>query len=116
MKTWSEVEELPKYYNKALTLNNTLVLAGNTVDAFNVEENSFKWNMTAYPARVQIMTTLKPFLTLYEMSTEFLNKSHKWLRGSRSDIEPDAVEQVCRRFEVFKIATVTCMHQKPANR
>lgn len=44
------------------------------IEAFNAEEEAFGWQTTAYPQRQTIMTTLKPFLQLYETTVEFNNK------------------------------------------
>ena len=44
------------------------------IEAFNQEEEAFGWQTTAYPQRQQIMTTMKPYLSLYETTVEFNNK------------------------------------------
>ena len=43
-------------------------------EAFNVEEESFGWQTTTYPVRLQTINTLKPYLTLYELTVDFENK------------------------------------------
>lgn len=94
MKTWSDVEDLPKYLKKARAIDEKLQLAADTIEAFNVEETSFGWDLTVYPARLQILAAMKPFLSLYEISCEFHEKQEAWLHGPRSAIVPDNVEQV----------------------
>lgn len=94
MKTWGEVDELPKYLKKAQALDEKLQLAADTIESFNTEETSFGWELTVYPARLQILAVLKPFLSLYEISNDYREKSEAWLHGPRSAINPDTVEQV----------------------
>lgn len=47
------------------------------IEAFNNEEEAFGWQTTAYPQRQTIQNTLKPYLSLYELTVEFNNK-YKW--------------------------------------
>ena len=44
------------------------------VQSFNDEEEAFGWEVTAYPQRQHLMSTLTPFHKLYETTVEFQNK------------------------------------------
>ena len=109
MKTWADVNELPKYLKKAQALDEKLQEAADIIDAFNTEEISFGWDVTIYPVRLQILSTMKPFLALYEISNEFLNKRDTWLNGPRGDINPDNVDQVKMQM------TCMCIRKSWAN-
>ena len=94
MKKWGNVDDLPLYSKKAQALDEKLQLGADIIDAFNIEEAAFGWEATIYPARLQILTTMKPFQQLYDMSCDFHTKQKLWLYGPRSDINPDMIEQV----------------------
>lgn len=63
-----------RYLKKAQNLDAKLQAAFEKIEAFNVEEESFGWDSTQYPLRQQVLNTLKPYLSLYEMTVEFNNK------------------------------------------
>ena len=42
--------------------------------SFNQEEEAFGWDVTAYPQRQQLLSTLNPYLNLYETTVEFQMK------------------------------------------
>lgn len=105
MKTWGETSELPRYLKKAQSLDNKLQLAGDKIEAFNIEEAAFGWEETTYPRRAEVITALKPFLTLYDSANEFETKRHDWLFGPRANINPDDIEQELGGFNraMFKL-------------
>ena len=74
--TYGEMTEVPRYLKKAQALDAKLQAAADKIDAFNTEEESFNWGTTAYPQRMTIINTLKPYLHLYEMTVDF-NSKHK---------------------------------------
>lgn len=105
IKTWGEPSELPRYLKKTQSLDNKLQTAADKIDAFNVEETSFGWELTSYPQRMEILGVVKPFLALYEAANEFETKRHEWLFGPRSNLNPDDIEQEIGTFNrtMFKL-------------
>ncbi|XP_035507000.1 dynein axonemal heavy chain 7 isoform X2 [Scophthalmus maximus] len=91
--TFSELTDLNKYLKKAQSLNAKLELAMQKIDDFNLEEEAYGWPVSQYPLRKKVQDTLKPFLRLYETSTDFQNQYNKWLHGPLSGVNPDKVEE-----------------------
>lgn len=44
------------------------------INAFNAEEEAFRWQKTEYPQRQQTANVLKPYLQLYESTVDFNDK------------------------------------------
>jgi len=105
MKTWGEAGEIPRYLKKAQALEGKLQTAADKIEAFNIEETAFGWEITTYPQRMEILTTMKPFLSLYEAANEFETKRSEWLFGPRSNLNPDDIEQELGGFNraMFKL-------------
>ena len=55
---------------------NRLEAAAEKIEAFNMEEESFGWQTSAYPQRNKILSVLTPYHKLYETTVEF-NTKHK---------------------------------------
>ena len=87
-----ELIDLPKYFKKAQSLEQKLTLANERIDQFNAEEEAFAWELTQYPQKLQIFTTLQPFLKLYEIGVEFTNKHKDWMEGPMNKVVPDQVD------------------------
>ena len=51
------------------------------IEAFNQEEEAFGWQTTAYPQRLSIINTLKPYHNLYELTVDF-NTKYKYVKLS----------------------------------
>ena len=51
------------------------------IEAFNQEEEAFGWQTTAYPQRLSIINTLKPYHNLYELTVDF-NTKYKYVQLS----------------------------------
>lgn len=69
-----DMNDIAKYLKKAQVLNTKLETAAERIQAFNAEEESFGWPITQYPLRTQALSTLKPYLQLYELTVDFSNK------------------------------------------
>ncbi|XP_052236951.1 dynein axonemal heavy chain 7-like isoform X2 [Dreissena polymorpha] len=96
--TFGDMSDIQKYLRKSQALSNKLEQAAEKIENFNNEEEAFGWQTTAYPQRQQIMTTLKPYLQLYETTVDFNNKYKDWMDGPMSGLNPDDVEQEVGNF------------------
>jgi len=105
MKTWGEASEISRYLKKAQALDAKLQTAADKIEAFNIEETAFGWEITNYPQRMEIIGVMKPFLSLYDAANEFETKRQEWLFGPRSNLNPDDVEQELGTFNrtMFKL-------------
>ena len=50
--------------------------AAEKIEQFNLEEEAYGWDVSQYPLRKSLVTTLTPYLKLYETTVEF-NTKHK---------------------------------------
>ena len=53
-------------------------VAAEKIEQFNVEEEAFKWDVSSYPLRKELASTLSPYLKLYETTVQF-NTKHKYI-------------------------------------
>ncbi|XP_028408947.1 dynein heavy chain 7, axonemal-like [Dendronephthya gigantea] len=97
-QTFGDISEVGRYVKKAQALHARLETAADKVQSFNDEEEAFGWEVTSYPQRQQLMTTLTPFHKLYETTVEFQNKYKDWMEGPWGSIDPDVVDQETGNF------------------
>ncbi|KAK7506434.1 hypothetical protein BaRGS_00002546, partial [Batillaria attramentaria] len=91
-QSFGDMQEIQRYLKKAQALDNKLQAAADKIDAFNLEEEAFGWQTTAYPQRLAVINTLKPYLNLYELTVDFNNKHKDWMEGPMGNIDPDVVD------------------------
>lgn len=91
-QTFGDMNEISRYLRKAQQLDSKLTAAADKIEAFNVEEESFGWEVTSYPNRQDTLNTLKPYLNLYQLTVDFNDKYKGWMEGPMEDVDPDAVE------------------------
>jgi len=105
MRSWGEASEIARYLKKAQSLDAKLQAAADKIDAFNLEETAFGWEMTSYPQRPDIIAAMKPFYSLYESANDFETKRSDWLFGPRANLIPDDIEQELGTFNrtMFKL-------------
>nr|XP_022323965.1 dynein heavy chain 7, axonemal-like isoform X6 [Crassostrea virginica] len=96
--TYGDMNDIQKYLRKSQNLETKLTAAAEKIEAFNNEEEAFGWQTTAYPQRQTIQNTLKPYLSLYELTVEFNNKYNDWMHGPMSNVNPDEVENEVGNF------------------
>ncbi|XP_041374659.1 dynein heavy chain 7, axonemal-like isoform X2 [Gigantopelta aegis] len=89
---FGDMSEIQRYLRKAQALDTKLQAAADKIEAFNNEEEAFGWQTTTYPQRIQVLSTLKPYHTLYETTVDFNNKYKDWMNGPMSAVDPDAVD------------------------
>ncbi|PIK59398.1 putative dynein heavy chain 7, axonemal isoform X1 [Apostichopus japonicus] len=90
--TFNDFSEVNRYLKKAQALMNRLEAASEKIEAFNLEEESFGWQTSAYPQRQSILNTLNPYHKLYETTVEFNTKHKEWMEGQLHEVDPDQVE------------------------
>ncbi|XP_030830748.1 dynein heavy chain 7, axonemal isoform X1 [Strongylocentrotus purpuratus] len=92
-QTFGDMSEVNRYLKKAQALTNRLDAASEKIDAFNMEEESFGWQTSAYPQKNTVAGTLAPYLKLYETTVEFNTKHKGWMEGAFSDVDPEKVDE-----------------------
>lgn len=73
-----DLSKVKHYQKKAQQLNKKLEETGDKIDGFNREEDAFDWDRTQYPKRIQGLSTLAPYLKLYDAIVEFDTK-YQWV-------------------------------------
>ncbi|XP_043799961.1 dynein axonemal heavy chain 7-like isoform X2 [Apis laboriosa] len=92
LQYWGNIEEIFRYRDKAIYLENKLITAMDTIDEFNEEEELFGWELSQYPLRKATADKLMPFKRLYDISCEFLNNYEKWMDSVIGTYEPDEID------------------------
>ncbi|CAB0001089.1 unnamed protein product [Nesidiocoris tenuis] len=104
-ETYGNVDELDRYQSLASALDEKLTEAITTIDQFNEEERSFKWEESFYPMRKQIADKLAPFKKLYDNATEFINKHRQWTTSRIGTYDPEVIETETATYfrNIYKI-------------
>ncbi|XP_067686354.1 dynein axonemal heavy chain 7-like [Haliotis asinina] len=92
-QTFGDMADIQKYLRRAQSLDTKLQAAAEKIEMFNVEEEAFGWQTTAYPQRQTVINTLKPYLQLYETTVDFNSKYKEWMDGPMGGVDPDVVDQ-----------------------
>lgn len=104
-ETYGNIEDLDRYQNLATAMDEKLIDAITTIDQFNEEERSFKWEESFYPLRKQIADKLAPFKKLYDNATEFINKHRQWTSSRIGTYDPEIIEAETATYyrNIYKI-------------
>ncbi|KAI9224756.1 dynein heavy chain and region D6 of dynein motor-domain-containing protein [Blastocladiella britannica] len=103
-----DVDEMPFYVKKVQGIHKQLMVAVETIAAFNKEEELFQLEITTYPKRKQILDALEPYQALYACGTAFQKAYRKFMDGPLLDLEAEAVEAEVDtlRRESFRVGTM----------
>jgi dynein heavy chain len=91
--TYGNVDELPKYLKKAQGLKTKLEIAEEKIKHFNMEEKAFEWELTNYPTLGDTQEKLAPFVRLYEISMDFMDKQKTWFESPMGTHHPADIEK-----------------------
>lgn len=94
-QTFGDVDELPRYLKKALTLDSRLQKAIDIIDKFNEEERAFGWEESYYPLRKVVADKLGPYKKLYENASDFMAKHDLWLNTRIGTFDPEEIDTDC---------------------
>ena len=78
LSTNNDSEEVSKYKRRTNSLEARLEDLFNRIKQLNKEEELFQWELTYYPQSAQIATRLAPFVRLYDIASDFGDKSQQW--------------------------------------
>ncbi|XP_078488802.1 dynein axonemal heavy chain 7 isoform X2 [Ciona intestinalis] len=90
---FSDLNEVNRYLKKAQALSARLETAAEKIEQFNAEEEAYGWETSQYPVRKALVSTVTPYLKLYETTVEFNTKYKEWVEGTFDKVDPDTVEQ-----------------------
>ena len=91
--TYGNVDDLPKYLKKAQSLKTKLEVAEDKIKHFNMEEKAFEWDQTNYPTLKDTQDKLAPFVRLYEISMDFMDKQKIWFESPMGTHHPADIEK-----------------------
>lgn len=74
LQYWGNVEEIFRYRDKAIYLENKLITAMDTIDEFNEEEELFGWELSQYPLRKAVSLTVLSILPNLKQQKLYSNK------------------------------------------
>ncbi|CAK8675251.1 unnamed protein product [Clavelina lepadiformis] len=97
-RSFGDLADVNRYLKKAQALNTRLEVAAEKIEQFNNEEEAYGWETSQYPIRKALVSTLSPYLKLYETTVEFNNKHKEWIDGTFDKVDPDTVEQDIGNF------------------
>ena len=90
--TYGNVDDLAKYLKKAQNLRTKLEVAEDKIKHFNMEERAFQWEQTSYPTLKETQDKLAPFVRLYEISMDFMDKQKIWFESPMGTHHPADIE------------------------
>lgn len=64
LQYWGNIDEIFRYRDKAIYLENKLIMAMDTIDEFNEEEELFGWELSQYPLRKAVSWTIRSILLI----------------------------------------------------
>ena len=91
-QSYGDMEELPRYLKKALTLDGRLQKAVEIIDQFNEEERAYGFEESNYPLRKQVSDKLGPYKKLYENASDFMAKFDLWMNTRIGSFDPEEIE------------------------
>ncbi|XP_065348136.1 dynein axonemal heavy chain 7-like [Cloeon dipterum] len=97
-QTLGDINELPRYLQRARTLQSRLNAAMTDIKQFNAEEAAFGWETSQYPLREQISEQLGPYLELYETANGFITKHELWMSSQVGAFHPVEIEAEAEHF------------------
>ena len=108
LKEVGDIDEMPFYVKKVQGLHKQLQAGMDTIANINKEEQLYKWPVTAYPLRKQILSTLEPFQALYQTVVNFQKSFKKWMDGSFQELDAEQIEAEidAAKREINRLSTV----------
>ncbi|KAG4100119.1 dynein heavy chain and region D6 of dynein motor-domain-containing protein [Neocallimastix lanati (nom. inval.)] len=107
-KDVSDLDEMGFYVKKVQDLQKQLVSANETIAEFNKEEAVYKWKLSVYPKRKELLSLLEPYHNLYGTTVNFQKSLKKWMDGNFSELDPDNVEQLVMSYkrDIYKASNL----------
>lgn len=107
-KDVSDLDEMGFYVKKVQDLQKQLISASDTIAEFNKEEAVYKWKLSVYPKRKELLTLLEPYHNLYGTTVNFQKSFKKWMDGNFSELDPDNVEQLVMSYkrDIYKASNL----------
>ncbi|XP_053995911.1 dynein axonemal heavy chain 7-like isoform X3 [Hylaeus anthracinus] len=94
LQYWGNLEEIYRYKKKADRLEEKLIVAMDTIDRFNEEEELFGWQVSEYPLRKATADKLSPYKRLYDGGCDFLINYDTWMNSMVGSHDPEEIDTV----------------------
>ncbi|TPX70976.1 hypothetical protein CcCBS67573_g06369 [Chytriomyces confervae] len=106
--SFADYTELTKYLKTAQKMQSKMDNLNERIIAFNGEEVLYGWETTPFPVLQEAMTSLAPYLSLYQTSVDFQRCYHLWMTGPFLKLDPEVVEaEVSNMWRtMFKLSSV----------
>jgi len=107
-KDVSDLDEMGFYVKKVQDLQKQLISANDTIAEFNKEEAVYKWKLSVYPKRKELLSQLEPYHNLYGTTVNFQKSFKKWMDGNFSELDPDTIEQLVMGYkrDIYKASNL----------
>ncbi|KAL6618330.1 dynein heavy chain and region D6 of dynein motor-domain-containing protein [Neocallimastix sp. 'constans'] len=107
-KDVSDLDEMGFYVKKVQDLQKQLISANDTISEFNKEEAVYKWKLSVYPKRKELLNLLEPYHSLYGTTVNFQKSFKKWMDGNFGELDADTVEQLVMSYkrDIYKASNL----------
>ncbi|ORX42989.1 hypothetical protein BCR36DRAFT_361700 [Piromyces finnis] len=113
----SDLDEMGFYVKKVQDLQKQLIAANDTIAEFNKEEAVYKWKLSVYPKRKELLSQLEPYHNLYGTTVNFQKSFKKWMDGNFGELDPENVEQLVMGYkrDIYKASNLFPDNSAPKN-
>lgn len=90
--SFGDSNEIGRYLKASQKLSSRLENVAERIQTLNREEGMLGWESTKFPVLTETISSLAPYLSLYQTSVDFQRYYHAWMSGPFLKLDPEVVE------------------------